>query len=55
MTGDNSIVWVDKKTLDVVSIIAGKDGLDYTFIEVGRSSDEGVLSPKEDKKVYTKY
>lgn len=52
---DNSDAWVDQEIMDVISFFVGKGGLDHVFTEESPSSNWGVLSPKDNKKICRKY
>lgn len=52
---DNYDMWVKQKTLDIVSILVGKSGMDHAFSKVGPSLDWALLPPEVDKRIYSKY
>lgn len=41
--------------MDVISLFVGKGGLDHVFTKESPSSNWGVLSPKDNKKICRKY
>lgn len=52
---DASASWVNPSISTTASIFSHEVGLEIGFLDMGASSNWGVLNPKEDKRIHSEY